>query len=73
MDWVEGKSVGLFLPAFADELVGGETAEGLESFGEAVSGNEVAEVTQHAHSGSLNRGIQNQAIQGGFSVACSAE
>ena len=64
MDWVEGKSVGLFLPAFAGELVGGETAEGLESFGEVVSGNEVAEVTQHAHSGSLSRGIQNQVIQG---------
>jgi hypothetical protein len=44
MDRIESKSVGCFLPAFADELVGGEAAESLEPFGEVVSRDEVAEV-----------------------------
>ena len=44
MDGVESKSIGFFLPAFADELVGREAAESLEPFGEIVSGDEVAEM-----------------------------
>jgi len=43
MGWVESKSVWFILPAFADELVGGESGEGLESFGEVVCGDEVVE------------------------------
>jgi hypothetical protein len=45
MDGVESKSIRFFLPAFADELIGGEAVESLESFGEVVSGDEVAEVS----------------------------
>src|ERR1700693_6115383 len=44
MDGVESKSIRFFLPAFADELIGREAMERLESFGEVVSGYEVAEV-----------------------------
>jgi hypothetical protein len=44
MDGVESKSIRFFLPAFADELIGREAMERLESFGEVVSGEEVAEV-----------------------------
>jgi hypothetical protein len=44
MGWIEGKCVWLLLPAFADELVGGESAKSLETFGEVVGGDEVAEV-----------------------------
>jgi hypothetical protein len=45
MDGVESKSIRFLLPAFADEFVGCESAEGLESFGEVVSSDEVAEVS----------------------------
>ena len=44
MDRIEVKSVGLFLPAFADEFVGGEAFEGFESLGEVISRNEVSKV-----------------------------
>ena len=44
MDGIESKSTGFFLPGFTDELVGSETAEGLEPFGEIVGSDEVAEV-----------------------------
>ena len=44
MDGIESKSIRLFLPASADEFVGGEAAESLESFGEVVGSDEVAEV-----------------------------
>jgi Transposase DDE domain len=44
MDRIKSKSIGLLLPAFADEFVGGEAAESFESFGEVVGGDEVAEV-----------------------------
>jgi hypothetical protein len=44
MDGIESKSIGFFLPAFADEFVGCKAAESLESFGEIVSGDEVAEM-----------------------------
>jgi hypothetical protein len=44
MEWVESKSIGFFLPAFANEVAGHEAAESLESFGEVVSSDEVAEV-----------------------------
>ena len=46
MGWVENKSIGFFLPAFTDELEGGESTESLESFGEIVSSDEVVEVNQ---------------------------
>ena len=45
MGWVESKSVRLILPAFADEFVNGKSAEGLESLGEVIGGDEVAEVS----------------------------
>ena len=44
MGGIESKSIRFFLPAFTDEFVGGETTESLESFGEVVSSDEVAEV-----------------------------
>jgi hypothetical protein len=45
MGWVENKSIGFFLPAFTDELEGGESTESLESFGKIVSSDEVVEVS----------------------------
>ena len=45
MGWIEGKSVRLFLPAFANEFIGGEGAESLESSGEVVGSDEVTEVS----------------------------
>src|SRR5271170_202482 len=44
MDRIENKSIGFLLPAFADELVGCEATESLQTFGEVVSGDEVGEV-----------------------------
>src|SRR4051812_39073975 len=44
MDWIEGESVWLFCPSFADELVGGEAFEGLEPPGVVVGLDEVVEV-----------------------------
>jgi hypothetical protein len=44
MDGIESKSIGFFLPAFADEFVCREAAESLQTFGEVVSSDEVAEV-----------------------------
>jgi len=44
MGWIEGKSVGFILPVFADELVGREACERLQSLGEVVGGDEIAEV-----------------------------
>jgi hypothetical protein len=44
MGWVECKSVRFVLPAFADEFVGGESSEGLESFSEVVRGDEIVKV-----------------------------
>jgi hypothetical protein len=42
--WVESKSIRFFLPASADEFVGGKAAESLESFGEVIGSDEVAEM-----------------------------
>jgi hypothetical protein len=44
MDRVESKSIWFVLPTLADEVVGCEAAESLESFSEVVSSDEVAEV-----------------------------
>lgn len=44
MDGIASKSIRFSLPAFANEFVGCEAMERLESFGEVVGGNEVAEV-----------------------------
>src|ERR1700757_2744769 len=44
MDGIESKSIRFFLPASADEFVGGKAAESLESFGEVVGSDEVAEM-----------------------------
>ncbi len=44
MDGIESKSIRFCLPAFADEFVGREAMERLESFGEVVGSDEVAEV-----------------------------
>ena len=44
MDGIESKSSWFFLPASADEFVGGKAAESLESFGEVVGSDEVAEM-----------------------------
>ena len=44
MDGIESKPIRFFLPASADEFVGGKAAESLESFGEVVGSDEVAEV-----------------------------
>ena len=45
MGWVESKSVRFILPAFTDEFIRSESGEGLESFGEVISGDEVIEVS----------------------------
>ena len=45
MGWIEGKSVWLFLPGFADELIDGKAMEGLESFCEVIGSDEVVEVS----------------------------
>ncbi len=45
MGWGENKSVRLILSAFADEFVNGKSAEGLESLGEVMDGDEVAELS----------------------------
>ena len=44
MDGVESKSIRILLPTSADELIGREAAESLESLGVVVSSDEVAEV-----------------------------
>jgi hypothetical protein len=44
MDGIESKPIRLLLPGSADEFVGGKAAESLESCGEVVGGDEVAEV-----------------------------
>ncbi len=44
MDVIESKSIRFSLPAFADEFVGREAMERLESFCEVVGSDEVAEV-----------------------------
>src|SRR4051812_45491392 len=66
MDGVESKSIRFFLPAFADELRGREAMERLESFGEVVSGDEVAEVGSQLVVAvvvvALNRGLFDGAV-----------
>lgn len=44
MGWIEDKSIWIFLPAFADELVYGVTSKDLELLGEVICGKEVGEV-----------------------------
>ena len=44
MDWIEVESFWLDCPSFADELVGCETFEGLQSPAEVIGGDEVSEV-----------------------------
>ena len=60
MDGIESKSIRFCLPAFADEFVGREAMERLESFGEVVGSDEVAEVDTQLVVGvvvvALNRG-----------------
>ena len=41
----KGEALWFFLPAFADELVGREPPEGIESSGEIEGGDEVGEVS----------------------------
>lgn len=66
MDGIESKSIRFFLPAFADELIGREAMERLESFGEVVSGDEVAEVGSQLVVAvvvvALNRGLFDGAV-----------
>ena len=66
MDGVESKSIRFFLPAFADEFVGGKAAESLESFGEVVGSDEVAEVNAQLVMAvvvvALNRGFFDGAV-----------
>ena len=61
MDGIESKSVGFLLPAFADEFVSSKTAEGLQSFGEIVGSDEVAEM-----SAQLVVAVVVVALNGGF-------
>lgn len=42
LDWIEGESFWLGSPAFADELVGREATEGLQSASEIVGGDEIS-------------------------------
>jgi hypothetical protein len=44
MDRIESKWVGIFLPAFTDELVHGEPSESLQTFGNIAGGDEIPEV-----------------------------
>ena len=60
MDGIESKSIRFSLPAFADEFVGREAMECLESFGEVVGSDEVAEVDTQ-----LVVGVVVVAVKGG--------
>ncbi len=44
MGWIEGKSVGVVLPAFTDVFLGSESLECLESAGEVVGRDEIGEM-----------------------------
>src|ERR1700746_2646948 len=44
MERIEGESLSMRGPALADVFVGGETLQGLQSAGEVVGGDEVAEM-----------------------------
>jgi hypothetical protein len=61
MDRIESKSIRFCLPAFADEFVGRESVERLESFGEVVGSDEVAEVNAQ-----LLVGVVMVALDGGL-------
>ena len=61
MDGIESKSIRFFLPASADEFVGGKAAESLESFGEVVGSDEVAEVNAQ-----LVMAVVVEALDSGF-------
>jgi hypothetical protein len=65
MDGVESKSIRFCLPAFADEFVG-EAMERLESFGEVVGSDEVADVDTQLFVGvvvvALNRGLLDGSV-----------
>src|ERR1700757_4624617 len=66
MDGIESKSIRFFLPASADEFVGGKAAESLESFGEVVGSDEVAEMNAQLAMAvvvvALNRGFFDGAV-----------
>jgi len=66
MDGIESKSIRFFLPASADEFVGGKAAESLESFDEVVGCDEVAEMNAQLVMAvvvaALNRGFFDGAI-----------
>ncbi len=61
MDWVEGKSIGLLCPEFAEVFVGRESFEGLESSGEVVCFQEVGQVRFE-----LVVGVVEVALHGGL-------
>src|ERR1700675_4221683 len=44
MEWIESESIWLFCPCIADEIVWGETLEGLEPAAEVVGADEVSEM-----------------------------
>jgi len=44
MDWIYDESFGFYCPSFADELVGREPLQRLETAAEVVSGDEALEV-----------------------------
>jgi hypothetical protein len=66
MDGIESKSIRFSLPAFADEFVGREAMKRLESFGEVIGSDEVAEVDTQLIVGvvvvALNRGLFDGAV-----------
>src|SRR5258708_24218098 len=66
MDGIESKSIRFYLRAVADEFVGREAMERLESFGEVVGSNEVAEVDTQLVVGvvvvALHRGLFDGAV-----------
>ena len=66
MDWIESKSLGFLLPASADEFIGSEVSESLQSFGEVVGSDEVAEVASQLLMAvvvvALNGGLLDDAV-----------
>ena len=44
MDWIESEALRFFCPVFADELIGCEAFEGIESADEVVGGDEPVQV-----------------------------
>src|SRR5579871_275159 len=61
MDWIKSKSVGVFLPGFADEFIRGKASKRFESSGEVVSCHEISQVLAK-----LSVAVIVEAVNGGL-------